>query len=84
MKRKAYRVECNGVLVAEKFAWNTARRAIPALVRDRLTGTSCTSCTLLTENVERDERGQCVRGVQRWKANDGTMLTYRITKTEEA
>lgn len=82
MKRKVFQISINGFIVGERYAWNTARRAVRKYVEQDLKADERSSSVQET-NYIRDECNQFTAGTEEWRTDAGRSQVVTITRMNQ-
>ena len=77
MKREEYGIYIHGEKVLTKYSWNTARRAIPRLVRDQLIPGE--TAELIHEDIAKQGK-EFISTQQTWEIDTGLRIEISMKK----
>lgn len=80
MARRNYFISLDGFQLETKHAWNTARRAVPALIKAKLKDDE-TSAERSAATYSKGPTGrEYTHGIERWTTNTGREITVTIVR----
>jgi hypothetical protein len=83
MKRKYYDISLDGKIVATRFAWNSAVRAVEQLVWSKMIAERVSDYRLIASAADRSptDKYTIVRGLRTWQSSTETLhfvITLRV------
>lgn len=77
MKRVQYQISVNGITLCTKYAWNTARRATPQVIKDFL---SPHGAAVQTFHKYFKDDISFSHGIEQWQTDQGRVLNVLIQR----